>query len=340
MIVMNDDPVHLLFDRYKLGQLAHISELIETQAEETEILDFKEVSRGKAPMLDDDKRNLSKALSGFANGIGGILVWGVSAKSMGKDLPDVAYKLHPIENLQRMYTDLLNLSPQLVSPPLSGIEYAVIEDSTKADAGFIVMYIPRSDGEPHRATDKNLNQYFLRSGSSFIPMTHTMLADRFSRRSQPKLQLNWRFSGAGTMSTSSEKGTLIRTSFATIILELTNFGKRVAVYPAVAIDSSPTFELKHLERSSHSISLQRIQVENDRHVFTGASDFVLHPTLKVPVAELRLELTKDFCLSIPYESFCDGPSLTGICVIPRSEILERHENQSIRPGMKTKLWVE
>src|SRR6185437_6689278 len=110
------NPVRELFEQYRTGGLDYIEQLIGTM--ETGVLDFKRLARDAAPMLDDDKQHLSKALSAFANASGGVLVWGVEAKGgNGSDKADVVVGFHPISNLTRLQTDLLTLSPQLVSRP-------------------------------------------------------------------------------------------------------------------------------------------------------------------------------------------------------------------------------
>ncbi len=44
-------------------------------------LEFKEKSNPKnANLSDDDQTNYSKALSGFANSDGGVLIWGITCK--------------------------------------------------------------------------------------------------------------------------------------------------------------------------------------------------------------------------------------------------------------------
>jgi len=71
----------------------------ESKAEDL-YLDFTRKSKPNVAVLnDDDKKNLSKAMSGFANSVGGVIVWGVIAERGRKDpeLPDVATRLAPLK---------------------------------------------------------------------------------------------------------------------------------------------------------------------------------------------------------------------------------------------------
>src|SRR5277367_5285911 len=99
-----------IMELYESIDLAYIKQCVAEKMIETEVLDFKEASSQSGPMGKDDKKNLSKALSGFANGGGGILIWGVKA-TQSKDGPDAAEELKPIGNLKRFLTDLNSLSP-------------------------------------------------------------------------------------------------------------------------------------------------------------------------------------------------------------------------------------
>jgi hypothetical protein len=65
--------------------LGWIRKTVERKAEEGLYLDFKQKSDRWGPALNDDKANLAKAISGFANTDGGLIVWGVKARADKKD---------------------------------------------------------------------------------------------------------------------------------------------------------------------------------------------------------------------------------------------------------------
>jgi len=58
-----------------------ILEMINRRQEEHLQLEFK-TTKGPGMTSPDDRRNFAKALSGFANSSGGILIWGIVAKKI------------------------------------------------------------------------------------------------------------------------------------------------------------------------------------------------------------------------------------------------------------------
>jgi hypothetical protein len=144
--------------------------------------DFKQkADRRTSVLADTDKKNLSKATSGFANSGGGVLIWGVDDDGGAK----------PIADAKTFLNTLLQLSFQVTEPSVIGIDGAVIQADSSAGDGFVLLYIPESDSGPHRAvlsiTEVN-GHYFVRSGSSFTKASHVQLEDMFGRRPKPKLK--------------------------------------------------------------------------------------------------------------------------------------------------------
>ncbi len=123
-----------------------IEKTVERKAEEGLYLDFKQKSDKRDPALnDDDKANLAKAISGFANTDGGLIVWGVKARADKKDEPDVAVELLPISNLKTFQTRLNALSGELVNPPVAGVENRLVPNISNVDTGATFT---RSPGSP------------------------------------------------------------------------------------------------------------------------------------------------------------------------------------------------
>jgi predicted HTH transcriptional regulator len=164
-----------LFEKFSL---ATIENYVESSQEEHLLLDFKTISK---PDLSnsDDKRNLAKALSGFANSSGGMIVWGVDARKSKPDGPDVAIGSKEIERLGLFLSRLNELSGAFVRPVVDGVRHRTIE--TAPDRGFAVTMIPESAASPHMALGGE-GRYYKRSGASFYPMEHFDIADMFGRR--------------------------------------------------------------------------------------------------------------------------------------------------------------
>jgi len=89
-----------------------IDEFLEIGQQEHLHLDFKTVN--KTQMDRDDRKNLAKCISGFANSDGGVIVWGIEARK-NEDGVDCAKNKRPIENIQQFLSRLNTLTGEVVS---------------------------------------------------------------------------------------------------------------------------------------------------------------------------------------------------------------------------------
>ncbi len=146
-------------------------------------LDFKLMPKG---VDDAARKNLSKSMSGFANSDGGMIVWGVNAKTDRNTGIDAVQDLQPIENVERALSKLNEYTGRATSPMIVGVEHRAILASN--GQGFIVTWVPTSDYGPHMGLYAD-GHYYKRSGASFYRMEHFDIADMFGRRQQPDLQV-------------------------------------------------------------------------------------------------------------------------------------------------------
>lgn len=165
--------------------LGAIHQYVESKAEESLYLDFKTITRADLGSADD-RRNLAIAISGFANSSGGLIVWGVDARKLDPDGPDVASALKEIDDVSLFVSRINDLTGTSVSPIVDGVQTRGIE--SRDGRGFAVTLVPESDGGPHMALNRE-GRYHKRSGSSFYKMEHFDLEDMFGRRRRPRLQL-------------------------------------------------------------------------------------------------------------------------------------------------------
>ena len=160
-----------LFEQFKDAGIKLISQLIEEGWQEDLLLDYKTIEGDSAPMAVSDRKNLAIALSGFANSDGGIIVWGIDARSERPDEPDVAKHLRPIKKLKLFCSELQHNTPHLVAHGIVGVmHFPIPESSTASDSGFVVTFVPKSEANTHMAMGKNQRRYYYRSGDSFLPM--------------------------------------------------------------------------------------------------------------------------------------------------------------------------
>ena len=163
---------------------------------EEEWLDFKSGTDGPGPpappvdlSADTVKKLWSTALSGFANTGGGVLIWGIDARSM--PLPsdptkkiDAACGFRLVPHPDALRTQLMQLHHQATDPPVTGVRVEPIHDPL--GGGFVVCFIPESSFRPHRAELIENRPYFLRVGDNFKNMPTSVLRSMFYPRLSPR----------------------------------------------------------------------------------------------------------------------------------------------------------
>ncbi len=168
--------------KLRAGGIPALDELIDARVSESLSLDFKRSSDGGAGrgLSSEDRANLAKAISGFGNSQGGILIWGVRCSSRD-EIPQKS----PLEDPQGFVAKLQSATRMGVEPPHQGVEhFHVLEGNGQ---GYAISLIPQSDTAPHQCAEDR--QYYLRSGSSFGPVPHSVLAGMFGKRPQPRVFL-------------------------------------------------------------------------------------------------------------------------------------------------------
>lgn len=169
---------------YDALDLPTLERWVAEQQQEDLHLDFKLVA-GDGELARDDRKNLMRAVSGFANGDGGLIVWGVDCRK-NDDGVDAAKELRPIQNAPAILSQLRDNPSQLTSPIVDGVEHRLVPGQQDG-SGFLVSYVPASDRGPHMANDRH---YYKRNGTSFLVMEHFDVADMFGRRQRSDLRLH------------------------------------------------------------------------------------------------------------------------------------------------------
>lgn len=183
-------PQRRLFD-YVNGTLGSI---------ERNHFDYKTKANSQAPGLEaDDKRNVARAVSGFANTEGGVLIWGIEDRTL---------KPRPIADAERFAQALVDFAKLATAPTVVGLDAGVLP-ADEPGYGFVALYIPESELPPHRVVvsckDGNANDaggtikdlkikdhYFFRTADSFIVASHIHLEFLFKRRPAPHLEITRR----------------------------------------------------------------------------------------------------------------------------------------------------
>ena len=96
-----------------------VASFIDQKQEEHLHLDFKLVANSELTSKDD-KRNLAKAISGFANSDGGIIIWGVDARK-NADGVDCAAAIVELSNPALMVSRLNAMTGEATTPIVDGV---------------------------------------------------------------------------------------------------------------------------------------------------------------------------------------------------------------------------
>jgi hypothetical protein len=244
-------------------------------------VDFKQKhDRRDAELADDDKRNLAKAISGFANSGGGVLIWGIEDKTLSPKL---------ITGVQRFVSSMLELAPQVTDPIVQGIDGDWIPSNGEAgQEGFGLIFIPESSLPPHRVilNYKGVkNHYYIRSGQLFVVASHTQLEDMFGRRPKPELALSTRFVLG---SRSGNKCSL------DMILGIENKGRGTAKSPFLSVRVHPPYQISEYgidgNRRFGLRELASSRIRPDEKKYGSSADVVIHSGIVHDVTAVKLRI--------------------------------------------------
>jgi hypothetical protein len=183
-----------IFFSIKRGGANEIRRMISDQVVEELFLDYKRAAT-VAPFkkLDpSDRKNLAKAIAGFANSEGGVIVWGVDCRQNPPhgDIPTQAVQ---ISNPNAYKSLLEGAITGVTLPAHPGVENVALQISGQSD-GFVATHIPVGLNVPYR-TLGDREEYYIRAGSNFYPTPHAVLAGLFGRAPHPELKIVVQFAG-------------------------------------------------------------------------------------------------------------------------------------------------
>src|SRR5713226_5904343 len=114
-----------------------VAQLVAERRQENVALEFKtKANHATGEPNRDDRLNLGIELSAFSNSMGGLIVWGVSAKK-DADGVDCATALEPIAEIERFKADITRLLSQAIMPRHEGILVEAISAHNPPNAGYL-----------------------------------------------------------------------------------------------------------------------------------------------------------------------------------------------------------
>src|SRR6185437_13619877 len=121
------------------------------------------------PQKDEDaQRILAKALCGFANAEGGVIVIGLVAKNgETKYDADIIREAAPVADAISVKSRVESLVGELVEPRVQGVRAAAVPDAPGAKEGFVIVQVPPSEGLPCRS--RKHHEFYQRITSGTYP---------------------------------------------------------------------------------------------------------------------------------------------------------------------------
>lgn len=185
-----------LFELFVSSGEPAINQFIADQISEELFIDYKRVTgEGANPRLEQaDRENFARAISGFGNSEGGIVIWGVDCRN-DPQRGDVPIKKYPIQNPKRFLSYLESATSGGTIPPHDGVRHHLIE-RPETEEGFVVTFIPKSMYAPHQCiVGRYKGRYYIRAGSNFEQAPHGLLASMFGKRPSPYIFHMWQVGG-------------------------------------------------------------------------------------------------------------------------------------------------
>ncbi len=177
------------------------------------------------PSNDGDAQKVfAKAACGLTNADGGAVIVGMRARPTSKDEPDLVDSAAPVADTSVVKSRILDLVGQLVEPGIEGVRAAEVNEPIGARTGFVVIYVPASDGPPRRS--RKDWKFYQRIGSGTFPMEYFQIEERFGKRPPPKLELHLEAKGIGGKPSSPGAA-------RHFVLGIKNIGRGLARFPSI-----------------------------------------------------------------------------------------------------------
>lgn len=298
-----------IFDLFENLSPSDLSDFVGRGQEESLWLDFK-VPKNSALNSTDDKRTLARALSGFANSSGGLIIWGIDARK-NDDGVDCAVDLKPIDNIKLFVSRPNALTGDGVDPTVAKVAHRSI--GSERGNGYVLSLIPESEIGPHMAK-LGEDRYYKRSGDSFYKMEHYDVADMFGKRNKPKLRITYKVMQPGRS--------------VSVVIGLRNEGRATACAPFLALTcNSPLSRDRYGLDGNGNEGLPR-QSSMDAGfswAYGGSMDLAIHPKMSKDITKLSLGITErpppTEDLVVQYAVACeDQPLEEGRLVVPLREL--------------------
>ena len=262
------DPAKEIYD--SLNAEADLQTIIGGQVENLHF-DFKTKRDLTTHIVDDDlQKVLSKAISGFANADGGVIILGI-------DAPQGAAPTFSVIQPFALFEQEVN---SYISRATSFVVQGVLIKSVAIpsnNGGVVLVYVPKSDQAPHCSMKDK--KYYQRIGDSFLPMEHYQIADLFGRRHHPLILPN-----------ALLRGDINTRGKIELVLGLRNDGRAIGRFLYLKISTQAGFRFNQFGVSGNGhFGLPPFPNPTNYTEYRGGADEVIHPGTEFPVTRMDFQ---------------------------------------------------
>lgn len=279
-----ENSAKFLFD--SLNNYSDIEKLISEGESEGQFLECKAPLKPKLNHKLTEK--LSKAVSGFSNSSGGVVIWGISTVEKNHSKVDQMIQIESIAGVKEFSSMINDKIPTLTEPLVIGFKNKIIKKKKGDTSGIVITLIPEYLGDPVQSVSDN--HFWFRIGGSFSKVPYGILKRLFNSTRTPDVCLSFSDKSA------SKVGSLWRVPIA-ISNKSGTVGENVTVVLRFS-DPSMFDEIRVDEFNDVSdLNLGK------NKVYTSVLNKVVHRGLSVVVGHAQLKLngrkkTADFSVSI------------------------------------------
>jgi hypothetical protein len=146
----------------------------------------------------------------------------------GPDGVDVVNAEKPVNDVEAVRSEVEEAISRIVEPGIVGVRSSVVPLTRrpKSKNGFVVVFIPESEGSPHRSI-AGPKEFYVRIGPRTLPMAYFQIEDRFGRRPHPRLDVDIKHDQIRPVPLQATVRQRV------LALSVTNVGRGIARFPCV-----------------------------------------------------------------------------------------------------------
>jgi hypothetical protein len=181
---MEEDNVQYFFNSIK--SYSDIERLINEGQSEGSYLECK-ATLSVTSFNRELQSHIAKVISSFSNTEGGVFIFGVGTSKKGNENLDILIRIEPIGSINLFMASLKRVMPLLTDPGIKATLRIIKRRKSDSD-GILLMYVPRSEGDPVREKDR---QFHIRIGDENPRMPYEQIKRMFIGGSSPDLEIDF-----------------------------------------------------------------------------------------------------------------------------------------------------